>query len=327
MVLGNYGEIMVMHSTTSAIQVGVSACLLGNQVRFDGGHKRSVFVSEQLSRYWAFRTICPEMDIGLGVPRPSIRLVRQDGALRLQTGDGSLDVTERMQSYATTKMIECADLAGYILCAKSPSCGMERVRVYTPNFSAKEGTGLFAAILMQTYPHLPVEEDGRLMDPVLRENFVTRVFAYHDWLQMCREPLTKGRLIAFHSRYKYLLLAHQPSSYKLLGKLLGDSVPMPLATLADRYLTEFMQGLRHPVSRKNHTNVLQHIQGYFKRDLSAAQKQELHQVIDKYRRGLVPLFAPLTLLQHYLREYPNQYLVQQVYLNPHPEDLALRYPL
>jgi Uncharacterized conserved protein len=309
------------------IQVGVSACLLGQQVRFDGGHKRSEFVEKELSRYFSFIPVCPELAIGLGVPRKAIRLVKRNEMIHVEASDGSFDVTEKLTAFAQNKTAELGHLAGYILCAKSPSCGMERVRVYSPQGSVKEGRGVFARILMAQNPLLPVEEDGRLCDPILRENFVTRVFAYHDWLSLKHDGITRGKLIAFHSRYKYLLFAHQPSAYKALGKLLGDSVTFSLEQLSDRYISGLMQGLQHPISRKNHTNVLQHLQGYFKKQLTPEQKTELHNTIDKYRRGLVPLMVPMILLQHYLREYPNPYLTAQVYLNPHPEDLALRYGL
>ena len=312
---------------TQQIQVGISSCLLGQQVRFDGGHKRSEFVEKELTRYFSFTPVCPEMAIGLGSPRKAIRLVKRDDVIHVEASDGSFDVTEQLTAFSHQKTAEFDHLAGYILCAKSPSCGMERVRIYSSQGSAKEGTGVYARILMEQNPLLPVEEDGRLCDPVLRENYVTRVFAYHDWLTLQHSGITRGKLIAFHSRYKYLLFAHQPSAYKSLGKLLGDAIDLPLETLAARYISGLMQGLQQRVSRKNHSNVLQHLQGYFKKHLSPSQKAELQTTIDKYRRGLLPLMSPMTLLQHYLREYPNPYLASQVYFNPHPEDLALRYSL
>ena len=312
---------------TQQIQVGISACLLGQQVRFDGGHKRSEFVEKELSRYFSFISVCPELAIGLGVPRKAIRLVKRDDAIHVEASDGSFDVTEKLMEYSHKKTAEFDYLAGYIVCAKSPSCGMERVKVYSPQGAVKEGIGVYTRILMAQNPLLPVEEDGRLCDPVLRENFVTRVFAYHDWLSLKASGITRGKLIAFHSRYKYLLFAHQPSAYKALGKLLGDAVGVPLEQLSSRYISGLMQGLQQRVRRKNHTNVLQHLQGYFKKQLTPSQKAELQNTIDKYRRGVVPLMSPMTLLQHYLREYPNPYLASQVYLNPHPEDLALRYSL
>lgn len=309
------------------IQVGISACLLGQQVRFDGGHKKADFVEQELSRYFHYEPVCPEVAIGLGIPRKAIRLVRHDDEVRVEASDGSFDVTDKLTVFSQQKTAEFGAFSGYIFCAKSPSCGMERVRIYSNGGSAKEGIGVYARILMEQNPLLPVEEDGRLCDPVIRENFITRVFAYHDWLSLVASGITRGRLIAFHSRYKYLLFAHHPSSYKSLGKLLGDSVEMPLEQLAHRYITGLMLGLKNKATRKGHTNVLQHLQGYFKKFLSAEQKAELHALIDKYRRGLVPLMSPMTLIMHYLREYPNPYLSAQVYLNPHPEDLALRYSL
>jgi len=315
----------VFHS--DKIQVGISACLLGEKVRFDGGHKRSEFVENDLRRYFTYVPVCPEVAIGLGVPRKAIRLVRRENIIRVEASDGSIDVTEKLTEFSKAKTAQFDFLSGYIFCAKSPSCGMERVRVYTNEGAAKEGVGLYARILMEQNPLLPVEEDGRLCDPILRENFVTRVYAYHDWQQLKATGITRGKIISFHSRYKYLLFAHHPASYSLLGKLLGDSVSMPLEQLAERYISGLMQGLKNKATRKGHTNVLQHLQGYFKKTLSPEQKAELHHLIDKYRRGLVPLMSPMTLIQHYLREYPNPYLTSQVYLNPHPEDLALRYSL
>ena len=313
------------HSQT--IQVGISACLLGQQVRFDGGHKKADFVEQALSQYFHYLPVCPEVAIGLGIPRKAIRLVRRDEGIRVEASDGSFDVTDKLTEFSLQKTSEFKSLSGYIFCAKSPSCGMERVRIYANGGSAKEGVGLYAQILMAQNPLLPVEEDGRLCDPVIRENFITRVYAYHDWLTLEAEGMTRGKLIAFHSRYKYLLFAHHPSSYKSLGKLLGDSVSMPLEQLSHRYITGLMQGLKNKATRKGHTNVLQHLQGYFKRSLSVEQKAELLGLIDKYRRGLVPLMSPMTLIHHYLREHPNPYLASQVYLNPHPEELALRYSL
>lgn len=309
------------------IQVGISACLLGQQVRFDGGHKRSDFVENELSRYFSFVPVCPEVAIGLGIPRKAIRLVRKNDDIRVEASDGSFDVTDKLTEFSRNKTAEFGFMSGYIFCAKSPSCGMERVKIYSANNAAKEGIGVYARILMEQNPLLPVEEDGRLCDPILRENFVTRVFAYHDWQQLVASGITRGKLIAFHSRYKYLLFAHHPATYKSLGRILGDAVQLDNETLAERYISGLMQGLKQRVSRKNHTNVLQHLQGYFKKQLSPAQKSELQLTIDKYRRGLLPLMAPLTLIQHYLREHPNPYLASQVYLNPHPEELALRYSL
>ncbi len=313
--------------STAAIQVGISACLLGQKVRFDGGHKRADFCQQELSRYFEFLPICPEVAIGLGVPRPTIRLVQRADGVHVEASDGSFDVTAPLLAYSEQMSSQLGQLSGYLFCAKSPSCGMERVRLYGDAGGAKEGVGLYARTLMQRLPLLPVEEDGRLNDPQLRENFVMRVYAYHDWQQLLASGISRGKLIAFHSRYKYLLLAHHPAAYKELGRYLAVMADLPLEHVVARYAIGLMAALKLRASRKNHTNVLQHLQGYFKRELSAAQKAEFHDTIDKYRRGILPLLSPMTLLRHYLREYPNAYLQQQVYLNPYPEELALRYGL
>lgn len=314
------------------IRVGISGCLIGQKVRFDGGHKRSDFCTDQLANHVEFVPFCPEMAIGLGTPRPSIRLISTrstpnagDSNIIAQTAKGD-DVTEALRDYGRTMAAQFGGLSGYVLCAKSPSCGMERVRVYheSGQGSVKDGIGIYAAELMRAQPLLPLEEDGRLSDPGLRENFVTRVFALHDWQCLCHEGITAAGLIAFHSRYKYLLMAHHRESYLQLGKLLSD-LSKNVEAIADTYISQLMQALSLPVTRNNHTNVLQHLQGYFKRELNSSQREELAETISQYHQGILPLFAPITLFRHYLKAFPNDYLRQQVYLNPHPEALRLRY--
>ena len=316
------------------IQVGISACLLGQEVRFDGGHKRSSFCEQELGAHFDYHPVCPEMAIGLGSPRAAIRLVRRQGEIRAEASNGSFDVTDKLIAFSEQKARQLDFISGYILCAKSPSCGMERVRIYAGTTdggnnggSAKEGVGLFAQALMAANPLLPVEEDGRLCDPVLRENFVLRVFAYHDWQQLCARGLSAAALIQFHSRYKYLVLSHATTHYRALGKLLAHVGKANLQEVAQRYIQGLMTALSVRATRRNHTNVLMHLQGYFKKVLTPAQKQELTDTIDKYRTGILPLLVPLTLIRHYLREYPNRYLAEQVYLNPHPDTLKLRYGL
>lgn len=311
------------------IKVGISACLLGQEVRFDGGHKRSSFCERDLGAHFEYHPVCPEMAIGLGAPRAAIRLVKRHGEVRAEASNGSFDVTDKLIAFSEQKASQLDFLSGYILCAKSPSCGMERVRIYGANNegSAKEGIGLFAKALMEANPLLPVEEDGRLCDPILRENFVLRVFAYHDWQQLCASGITAAALIRFHSRYKYLVLSHATTHYRTLGKLLGNLGKANLQEVADSYIKGLMAALTLRANRRSHTNVLMHLQGYFKRVLTTAQKQELADTIDKYRTGIFPLLVPLTLIRHYLREYPNTYLAEQVYLNPHPDTLKLRYGL
>lgn len=311
------------------IPVGISACLVGEKVRFDGGHKRLAFAVEQLAPYVRFEAICPEMAIGLPTPRPALRLVRHgEGVAMRFSNDESIDVTEQMQTYAEKRIEPLGHLCGYILCAKSPSCGMERVRVYSANGKdgQKCGVGIYAAELMKRFPWLPVEEDGRLNDPALRENFVERVFALYELNQLRASGLTRGKLMEFHSRYKLSLLSHSQLQYRELGRFVAGMAGW--SSLED-YFTEYRQRLMtlllQKATRRNHTNVLMHVQGYFRTQLNAHQRKELTQLIDRYRQGVQPLLAPITLLKHYMSEYPDAYLAGQRYFEPYPEALRLRY--
>ncbi|MGC6386132.1 YbgA family protein [Ewingella sp. S1.OA.A_B6] len=311
------------------IPVGISACLLGENVRFDGGHKRLAFAVEQLAPYVRFEAICPEMAIGLPTPRPALRLVRLDEGVAMRfSNDESIDITEKMQNYSEQRIEPLGHLCGYILCAKSPSCGMERVRIYSANGKdgKKIGVGLYAAALMKRFPWLPVEEDGRLNDPVLRENFVERVFALYELNQLRASGLTRGKLMDFHSRYKLSLLSHSQPQYRELGRFVASMAEW--ASLEEyfiEYRQRLMDLLQHKATRRNHTNVLMHVQGYFRSQLNAHQRQELTQLIDRYRQGVQPLLAPITLLKHYMSEYPDDYLAGQRYFEPYPEALRLRY--
>lgn len=316
-----------MSTSPAPIKIGISACLLGSPVRFNGGHKQSQLCSTTLAHYFEFVPACPEVAIGLGTPRQPIRLVGDPAQPKARGSvDPNLDVTEALHSYGQQLASRLTDISGYILMQKSPSCGMERVKVYQDNGHPAEGggSGIFAAALMQALPDLPIEEDGRLNDPVLRENFLTRVYAYAAWQQLLREGLTRKALIAFHTRYKYQLMATSPRDYRELGRRVGQSSEQPLASFAAEYFSDLMQALRQPANRGTHCNVLQHLSGYFKRQLSAPDRQELQRLIQQYRKGIVPLVVPLTLLKHYLRHYPDVYLTQQAYLQPHPEELSLR---
>lgn len=316
-----------MHDfSVEKIQVGISSCLLGNKVRFDGGHKQSKYCVQILSQYFNFHMLCPEMAIGLGTPRKAIRLIRDEDRIRVVASDGSFDVTDKLEQYCAQTSPSLSHLSGYIFCAKSPSCGMERVTLYQKNSNQgnREGVGVFAAQIMADHPLMPVEEDGRLNDPLLRENFITRVLAYHQWLCLEKEGITKGALMRFHARHKYLLMAHHPALYYTLGPLIAD-MSKPLVEVSEQYIKGFMEVLSHLPNRKGHTNTLQHLQGYFKRNLSSAERVDLANQIDKYRQGLLPLMVPITLIQHFLTLYPDPYLEQQVYLKPHPEALKLRY--
>ena len=307
------------------IRLGISSCLLGQQVRFDTGHRRSHFCTEVLSDYVDYVPVCPEMAIGMGTPRASMQLRRDGESIRAITANGE-DMSKPLIDFGQRMTTELDHLSGYIVCAKSPSCGMERVRVYDKEGRnpAKEGVGLYTRQLMDANPLLPIEENGRLNDAPLRENFIIRVYAYHDWKCVLQEGLSASALVSFHSRHKFLLLAHDPHSYYQLGPLLSN-LSSDLESRARQYIERFMQALRKVATRRRQVNVLQHIQGFFKDQLTPSQREELTQVIERYRLGLVPLMAPLTLINHYLREHPNPYLGQQRYLNPYPETLALRY--
>jgi len=310
------------------IQVGISACVLGQKVRFNAGHKALAFATEQLDPFVSFKPLCPEVALGLGTPREAIRLqLDPDQQVRLvNSKDSTIDHTEAMLDYADAVLPSLQHLSGFIVCAKSPSCGMERVKVTDPNGFpvGKVGVGLFTHQLMQRYPWLPVEEDGRLMDANLRENFITRVWACHDFQQLCASGFSVGKLVAFHSRYKFLVMAHSPVAYRELGRLVAQARLFSPGQLAQRYLLELMQALKQQASRKQQANVLQHLQGFFKHLLSAEAKQELLALIDKYRRGHIPLLAPLTLLKHHLAVHPHHYLAAQVYFQPFPDELGLR---
>lgn len=309
------------------IKVGISACLLGDQVRFDGGHKKSDFCANELQRHVEFVKLCPEVGIGMPVPRPTIRLEQHDNGVRAVVPKTGEDVTEKLSNFADKAKSHLQQLSGYVLCAKSPSCGMERVKLYDPDtgYARKEAEGIFVKRLRELHPALPLEEDGRLNDAPLRENFVMRVFVYDAWQQL-PQPLRKADLLNFHTELKLLLLAHNQAEYRRLGRLVADQQDVD-ATFAKQYIEAIMAALGKPATRANHTNVLQHIQGYFGQHLNKEQKAELSALIMDYHDGVQPLLAPMTLLRHYLREYPNEYLQGQRYLNPYPADLKLRYAL
>jgi len=324
------------------IKVGISACLLGDQVRYDGGHKRSSFCADELIRHVEFVKLCPEVGIGMPVPRPTIRLEWHEQAPTASEPASSVraivpktgeDVTARLTEFADRAQPHLRQLSGYVLCAKSPSCGMERVKLYDPvtGYSKKAAEGIFVQRLRQLHPALPLEEDGRLNDAPLRENFIMRVYVYHAWQQLLSEAtpavaVKKADLLAFHTSLKLLLMAHNQQQYRELGRWVAAQQDLTPAD-AQEYIEQVMQALGKPATRANHTNVLQHLQGYFGRHLNAEQKQELSQLILDYHDGIQPLLAPLTLLRHYLREYPDSYLAGQRYLNPYPADLKLRYAL
>ena len=311
-----------------AIRIGVSACLLGQEVRFDGGHKRNDFLTGTLGDFVEFVAVCPEVDIGLGIPRESLRLVRgDDGAVRMVANKSGADVTEAMNAYAERRAtaFEREDLSGYVLKKDSPSCGMARVRIYgRAGMPMRDGRGLFAEALIRRLPNLPVEEEGRLNDPSLRENFIERVFAYHRMRALFTGRWTAGGLVAFHTAHKLTLMAHSPRAYAELGRLVADSKHIERDGLCVRYAAEFMAAMKKLATPARHVNVMQHIAGYLRDGCDADSRRELMEAIDEYRRAMVPLVVPLTLIRHWVRRFDIAYLKGQTYLEPHPRELMLR---
>lgn len=311
----------------SEIPVGISSCLLGKEVRHDGGHKHSRYCTQVLSRHFRFRAICPEMEAGFGAPRPAIHLREYSGDIRLTEVLKDTDHTSTMQDVIDRVIPGLADLRGYILMAKSPSCGMERIKIHNPDGQVirRDGRGMFARALMQAYPLMPVEEEGRLNDDALRENFIERVFAYDDWLQnVAGDKLTPAALLEFHSRHKFQLLAHSEKLYRQLGPLLGDLKSAPLEEIAQSYITIFMEAMGHQISRGSHINAMQHLMGYLKDSMGVEDRTVLMEQLEAYRRGEVPLVVPMTLLRLAQRREPVDYLHTQKYLTPYPDELGLR---
>lgn len=309
------------------IRLGVSACLLGDTVRYDGGHKRDSFLTDVLGTYVEWVPVCPEVEIGLGVPRPTLRLVGRPAVPRLVQEASGADLTERMRAYAEGRVreLERLELDGYILKRASPSCGLFRVRVYRADgVPSADGRGLFAAALVERLPMLPVEEEGRLTDAGLRENFIERVFAMARWRIFAAARPRARDLVAFHTAQKLAVLAHSPAHYARLGRLVAGAGRALARHTLDEYGRLLMQALAVRATRGRHANVLQHLAGYFKRDLAPDERAELGDVIDDYRRGLVPLVVPVTLVRHHVRRFGIAYLAAQVYLNPHPKELMLR---
>jgi uncharacterized protein YbgA (DUF1722 family)/uncharacterized protein YbbK (DUF523 family) len=309
------------------LRIGLSTCLLGENVRFDGGHKRDRFVTDTLGQFLEFVPVCPEMECGLGVPRESMRLVGKPESPRLVTNRTKIDHTERMITWARKRVqeLEKEDLCGFIFKSRSPSSGMERVRVYNEKgIPEKKGVGMFARIFMEHFPLLPVEEDGRLHDIRLRENFIERIFALKRWRDLLDEKRSRGRLVAFHTQHKLLILSHSQKHSRILGKLVAAAKSISPKQLYPQYQSLFMEALKLKATVKKNINVLQHMMGYFKKQLSADEKHELLETFDQYREGYIPLIVPLTLIKHYVRKYDQPYLKQQVYLNPHPIELKLR---
>ena len=307
------------------LRLGISRCLLGEPVRYDGGHKRNQFLVDVLGQHVEWVPVCPEVEAGFGTPREAMRLVDDVAEPRLLTVRSHHDYTGRMRRYAKTRVREfqALNLSGYVFKKDSPSCGTRRVRVYARDGRLLgTGKGLFAEAFQRAFPLTPIEEEGRLRDQGLRENFIERVFGYHRW-QVLNARLTKGRLVAFHTVHKYLLLAHSQRHYRELGRLVANGKLYSVRELARTYGHLFMEALAVKTTIRKHVNVLQHLAGHFKNALSAKARTDLHGVLSDYHNGIVPLSVPVTLIGHYIRILDVPYLKDQVYLAPHPKELTL----
>jgi uncharacterized protein YbgA (DUF1722 family)/uncharacterized protein YbbK (DUF523 family) len=317
---------MAANEEGKPIRIGISQCLLGEQVRFDGGHKLDRFITNTLGQYFEWVPVCPEVELGLGTPRETLRLIQLEEGVGLVMPKSGRDWTRQMNEYAKTRVAQLAgeNLTGYILKSDSPSCGMERVRVYAPSgMPTRNGVGFFARELLRHFPDLPIEEEGRLSDPRLRENWIQRVFAYHRLRVLWEAKWTIGDLVGFHTAHKLVLLAHSPKAFTDLGRLVAGSKKMSRQELHQQYQTGFMAALKILATRGRNANVLQHMAGYFKKQLDDQSRQELQDHIADYRQGYLPLIVPVTLIKHYVRQFGVSYLAGQVYLNPHPKELAL----
>ena len=308
------------------IRVGISSCLLGDTVRYDGGHKHNRYITKLLSGFFEFVPACPEVAIGMGIPRSPIRLVGDPQSPRaVGIKDPTLNVTAELDAYAGASVERVRLLSGYIFKRGSPSCGMARVTVFGSNGTRKTGgTGIFARRLIGEIPLMPVVDEARLRDPVLRENFIARVYVYRRWQAMAAVGTTPAKLVEFHTRHKMLIRSHGEVTYAHLGRLVADADAKEIDALSGEYIGVLMKTLSCPATRKQHSNVLSHLAGNLKRDIDPGDKAELVRLIDEYRLGRVALVVPVTMLKHHFRRCPDPYVGHQVYLEPHPEELQLR---
>ncbi len=308
------------------IRVGISSCLLGFKVRFDSGHKHDRYITDILGPYFKFVPVCPEVEVGMPIPREAVRLVGSPDAPRMVGNKTGTDWTERMNKYNTARVrqLEKDNLSGYILKKDSPSCGMERVKVYSEHIAERNGQGMYASALIKQFPLMPVEEEGRLNDAVLRDNFIVRIFAYHRLQQLFEGRTGRRAIVEFHTAHKYLLMAHSPKHYGQLGQLVAAVSDYKPSEFREKYSSIFMSCLAVHATAKKNVNVLQHILGYLKNHLTPEDKQYILQQIDDYHNLLVPLVVPLTLVKHYVFKHNIEYIKNQIYLNPHPKELMLR---
>jgi uncharacterized protein YbgA (DUF1722 family)/uncharacterized protein YbbK (DUF523 family) len=318
---------MSIEKSTQNITIGVSACLLGQKVRFDAGHKRDHYITDILGGYFKFVPVCPEIEVGMPTPRESVHLVGNPDNPRMVGVKSGEDWTDRMRIFNTERLkrLERHSLSGYILKKDSPSCGMERVRVYgDKGMPARNGRGMYASALLVHFPLLPVEEEGRLQDARLRENFIIRVFAYKRLQDLFLASYRRGDIITFHARHKYLLMAHSPEHYRALGQLVAEIKKHKAFEFRQKYSRMFMEALSVKTTARKNVNVLHHIMGYLKKDLDASEKKYILDVIEDYHKEIMPLIVPITLIRHYIEKFNVEYICDQIYLNPHPKELMLR---
>ena len=313
--------------TQVMIPVGISACLTGQSVRYNGGHTQSALCLRTLSRYFTFKPFCPEVAAGFGIPRPTMRLIGEPASPRLTYSDrADVDLTEQLLTGVAAYLPDVEQLDGYILMKNSPSCGKERVKVYQPDGTLNQvrGQGLFASRLQQHYPLLPIEEEGRLHDARLQENFILRVYAHYNFRCEVLGAPSYHNLLQFHSSYKYVLMAHSQVVYRQLGRMLAESHKRPLQQVLNEYISRLMGALSRPALRKGHSNVLLHILGYLKKSVPGHARQHIVDIIHRYRHGQIPLVTPLILIKHYIEQHGSDYIRAQRYLQPYPDDLGLQ---
>jgi uncharacterized protein YbgA (DUF1722 family)/uncharacterized protein YbbK (DUF523 family) len=309
------------------IKLGISSCLLGNPVRYNGQHQMDRFLTDQLGQYVEWVPVCPEVECGLPVPRETMRLVGLPESPRLVTTHSGIDHTGRMLTWIDGKLpeLEKEELCGFVFKSKSPSSGMQGVKIYTAQgMPSRQGSGLFAGAFMERFPILPVEDEGRLNDAGLRENFIERIFVMHRWKHYMKTDGSPAGLVDFHTRHKLLLMAHSPGDLKPIGNLVAQGRRANRERLQAEYLARLMSALAHKATVRKNTNVLDHIMGYFKKQLTADEKVEMKGLIAAYYAGLVPLIVPIVMLRHYVRKFDEPYLKEQFYLHPHPSELKLR---
>ncbi len=308
------------------IKLGISSCLLGEKVRYDGTHQRDRYITDTLGQFFEWVPVCPEVEYGLPVPREAMRLKATPEGQRLVTRKTGVDHTDGMREWAKEKLDELSReyLSGFIFKARSPSSGLYGVRLYGPSGPpSKKGVGVFGGAFIERFPLVPAEDDGRLHDPTLRENFIERVFVYRRWQELMQDPGPVA-LVDFHTRHKLLILAHSPGHYTRLGKIVADAGKTGGEGPYHEYAVNLMEGLRIIATTRKNTNVLYHVMGYFKDRLSAPEKEELAEIVGTYHKGLIPLIAPIVLMNHYVRLFREPYLERQYYLNPHPIEMMLR---